>query len=155
MATFWDGASRDDAAAALAQARELAACRPGGDPAALFELASAHDYVGEEAEAIGLYEEAIAGGLDARRHDEAVIQLASSLRNVDRSADAVALLEATPVAAALAPAAAGFLALALHDLGRHADAMRVALGAVSPTQYSGALTRYASDLDPRASSMEP
>nr|WP_284327089.1 tetratricopeptide repeat protein [Demequina litorisediminis] len=71
---FWDGVQRDDVAGVIAGAHALAEARPAGDAAALYEVASAHDYVGREAEAVVLYERALAAGLGGRRADEAVIQ---------------------------------------------------------------------------------
>jgi hypothetical protein len=79
-----------------------------------FERACAHDAAGEEAQAIPHYERALAGGLPAEVKPRAQLGLGSSLRNVGRVAEAVAVLEAAvrehPTDAALK----SFLALALH-----------------------------------------
>lgn len=144
VAAFWDGADRADSAGTLAAMRALVSLRPEGDAAALFELASAHDFVSHEEAAVPLYEEALASGLDPRRQDEAIIQLASSLRNVGRQADAVALLDRSQVSPALAPAASAFRVLALYDLGEASAAqVTAASAAAAPTQYGRAVSRYA------------
>ncbi|WP_084101339.1 tetratricopeptide repeat protein [Demequina sp. NBRC 110051] len=146
VAQLWATADRARPGAVLARARDLVAARTEGDAAALFELASAHDFVGEEEVAVGLYEHALDAGLDARRHDEAVIQLASSLRNVGRPADAVMLLDVSPVADALAPAAAAFRVLALRDLGEaSAEEVSSASAAASDSPYGRAVARYAAE----------
>ncbi len=146
VAQLWATADRDRPGAVLARARDLVAARPAGDAAALFELASAHDFVGEEEVAVGLYEHALDAGLDARRHDEAIIQLASSLRNVGRPADAVALLDGSSVAHGLVSAVAGFRVLALYDLGvASADEVSAASAAASGSPYGRAVSRYAAE----------
>ncbi|RIJ44208.1 hypothetical protein DZF93_03685, partial [Clavibacter michiganensis subsp. insidiosus] len=126
VATFWAAADDERPDKTVAGMRALVAERPADDPRALYELASAHDLVGREAEAVPLYQAAIAGGLDAAHLPFAVIQLASSLRNVGEAAEAVALLEAMPDDAH-APGRDAFLALALHDAGRPTEALAVAL----------------------------
>ncbi len=73
--------------ARIAAARELSASRPG-DPRLLHELAGALDAAGEEPEAIGLYEEALAAGLKEPHRHRAQLQLASSLRAVGRVSEA-------------------------------------------------------------------
>ncbi|WP_084104492.1 tetratricopeptide repeat protein [Demequina sp. NBRC 110056] len=155
VAAFWEVASREEPDAVLDGARALAAQRPAGDAPALFELASAHDYVGDELAAVPLYEQALDAGLSGRRRDEAVIQLASSLRNVGRPADALALLDSVAPGAGdelgedLAPAGQAFRALVLRDLGRGDEAVTVALTTLAPTlaQYGGAVARYAAGSD--------
>ncbi len=127
--------------------RALAAERPADDPRALFELACAHDFVGREAEAVPLYRAAIDGGLDPEHRPLAVIQLASSLRNVGEAEQAVALLEAMPDDAH-APGRDAFLALALHDAGRPTEALAVALRRLAATlpEYGRAVAAYADEL---------
>ncbi|AWG00198.1 tetratricopeptide repeat protein [Clavibacter michiganensis] len=151
VATFWAAADDERPDKTVAGMRALAAERPADDPRALYELASAHDLVGREAEAVPLYQAAIAGGLDAAHLPFAVIQLASSLRNVGEAAEAVALLEAMPDDAH-APGRDAFLALALHDAGRPTEALAVALRRLAPTlpEYGRAVAAYAEELGERS-----
>ncbi|WP_243885028.1 tetratricopeptide repeat protein [Cellulomonas fengjieae] len=145
---FWATADGSDVDGVLTSMNALVAERPAGDAAALMEWAGAHDFVGLEAEAIPLYREAIAAGLDPEREARAVLQLASSLRNVGQPDAAVELLQATAGHPAVGAARDAFLALALLDAGQPGAALRVALEALTPTlpAYRSALTHYASQL---------
>ncbi len=150
VAAFWATADDERADETVAAMRALAAERPADDPRALFELACAHDFVGREAEAVPLYRAAIDGGLGPEHRPLAVIQLASSLRNVGEAEQAVALLEAMPDDAH-APGRDAFLALALHDAGRPTEALAVALRRLAPTlpEYGRAVAASADGLTER------
>ena len=145
---FWQSADDREPERVLAAMRSLVEER-AGEPEAVFEWASVHDFLGREDEAIPLYRAALAGGLAGERRSRAVIQLASSLRNVGRSGAAIELLEAWSPEGGLGPAAQAFLALALHDAGRPRDALRVALQALAPTlpAYGRAVGYYADALE--------
>lgn len=149
VAAFWRDADDADPAATLAAMRTLVNERPADDASALYEWASVHDFLGLEAEAVPLYRAALQGALDAHRRSQTVIQLASSLRNVGEADEAIALLEGVPESDALHASARAFLALALHDVGRHADALRVALDALAPhlPAYRRSILDYAAELD--------
>lgn len=122
------------------------------DAVRIFELASAYDWVAREADAIPLYEAAIDVGLEGDRDRQARIQLGSSLRNVGRAEEAVAVLDD---ALRLYPGSAAvrcFLALALADAGEARRAAAVALDAALNAgdgdldEYRRPLERYAADL---------
>jgi hypothetical protein len=89
--------------------------------------------------------------VDDRRAVEARVQLASTLRLLDRPGEAVALLEELDLDA-LAPDRAdwvrAFLALALAEAGDPAGAARTALEGLAThlTQYGAVVTRYAAEL---------
>nr|WP_240188619.1 tetratricopeptide repeat protein [Nakamurella flavida] len=122
--------------------------RPPGDPAALAEWAGVHDSLGLEAQAIPLYRQALAAGLTGPRRAQVVVQLASSLRNVGEPDAAIALLTSRPADPELGAAPDAFLALALFDAGRPAEAVRLALTALAPTlpRYGRAVRAYAEEL---------
>ena len=147
--SFWNEADGRDPDGLIARMTSLVRERPEGDPAALYELASVHDFLGLESQAIPLYQAALDGGLDGERRPQAVIQLASSLRNVGRAAEAVRLLEEFPEDATTGSASQAFLALALFDAGRSREALQVALSALAPTLplYSRAVAGYAAELN--------
>ena len=149
VAEFWASAGDHDPQDAIAAMRELVDERPAGDADATYEWASVYDFVGRESEAIPLYQEALANGLSGERYPQAMIQLASSLRNVGEAQEAVELLRARPFDAVTGDAAQAFLALALHDSGQSAAALRVALNALARTLplYGRAVASYADDLD--------
>jgi hypothetical protein len=97
-----------------------------------------------------LYRAALSSGLDGDRRSQAVIQLASSLRNIDDPEAAIELLRDAAPDHVTGDAAQAFLALALHDAGHTAAALRVALRALAPTLplYAGAVVAYADELIP-------
>jgi tetratricopeptide (TPR) repeat protein len=145
---LWASFDELDEATFLARMEELAQRLP--PQLAAFERASAFDSTGHEEEAVSLYEEALALGLDPLRRRRAVIQLASSLRNVGRVEESVALLTAERESGSdeLDDAVAAFLALALVDAGREREAASLALSALAPhlPRYQRSLARYARDL---------
>lgn len=145
---FYETHDDNDPETALADIRELLAGRASDDPEALFEWAGVHDWLGLEAEAIPLYRQALVGGLAEPQRSYAVIQLASSLRNIGQADEAVSLLQEHHPDVSVADAAQAFLALALHSTGQSDEALRVALRTVAKnlTQYGRAVTRYADEL---------
>lgn len=136
-----------DAEGSVARMRELVSAHPG--PLADYEIGGVYDSLGNEADAVPLYRAALAGGLDAVHAGRCRIQLASSLRNLDRADEAVEILTG-PTGTDDDSARAAFLALALHSAGRSAEALRVALEALAPTlpRYRRAVVAYADELAP-------
>ena len=123
------------------------------DPRLMFEWASALDAGGHEAQAVAAYESALRGGLREPHRHQAMIQLGSCLRVVGRPDDAVSVLTAVASARPDSAAAQAFLALALHDIGRGDEAVRVLLEALvahaadpDDRSYAPALLRYAATL---------
>ncbi len=149
---FWLEASDADAEATLGSMQLLVAERPDDDPAAIYEWASVQDFLGREAEAIPLYRCALDLGLDPVRRSQALIQLASSLRNVGETTEAIRILEGLGPDATVGAAGEAFLALSLFDAGRPGDALRVALKALGKTLplYRGVVDHYADAIvDPK------
>ena len=148
----WAAADDTNEDETLAAIDALVAERPAADPEALFEAASARDFAGREADAEPFYRAALAHGLAEPYRGEAIVQLASTLRNLDRPAEALSLLRdflAAEPEHPLADAARAFAALSLFDDGMRADALREALGALAPhlPRYARAVTAYAAALD--------
>ncbi|MGW3566005.1 tetratricopeptide repeat protein [Streptomyces sp. NPDC000941] len=150
VADLWTAFDDHGPADFLAAMTALAAELPAGDPVASFELASAYDATDREAEAAPRYREALAAGLGGSRRRQAVIQLASTVRNLGRPEEGVALLTAEREAESdeLDDAVAAFLALALVDAGREREAVGLALSALSRhlPMYNRSLARYADEL---------
>ncbi|OIH95585.1 tetratricopeptide repeat protein [Curtobacterium sp. MCBA15_001] len=116
-----------------------------------FELGGACDSGGREAEADVHYAAATAAGLpdvDPTRAAQMVVQHASTLRNLGRTDEAIAMLDDAPEHPATGTAPRVFLALALHSAGRHDEALRVAIEAVEPTlpRYNRSVRAYAAAL---------
>jgi thioredoxin-like negative regulator of GroEL len=126
---------------------QLAAQLPEGSAAGLFERAASLDSTGHSDLAVPLYRQALDRGLTGERRRRAVIQMASSLRNLGRPEESVALLTAERDAATdhLDDAVRAFLALALTDVGRDREAVSLALGALAPhlPRYQRSLAEYA------------
>jgi hypothetical protein len=117
---------------------------PESAAVAAYERASAFDSTGHSDSAVPLYREALELGLGEDRRRQAVIQLASSLRNLGEAEESVALLKAEQAAGSdeLDDAVSGFLALALADTGAEREALAVAL-----TALAGNMTRYRRSLE--------
>jgi hypothetical protein len=124
-------------------------------PVALFERAGARDSAGRETEAEPLYRAALAAGLDPERRTRAVIQLASTIRNLGRVDEALRMLRDEYEASRgglLQDEAAAFYALALVSSGDAVRGASVALTALAPhlSRYTRSVTGYAAELlDPR------
>ena len=123
---------------------------------AAFERAASLDSTGHSDLAVPLYRQALALGLRGERRRRAVIQMASSLRNIGRAPESVALLTAERDAGSddLDDAVDAFLALALVDTGREREAVSIALTALARhlIRYQRSLANYAQQLSIRPSS---
>jgi tetratricopeptide (TPR) repeat protein len=149
-ADLWLAIDDHDEREFLALIDALAAELPAGSAIGLFERGAALDSTGHPEQAVALYEAALEAGLVGERRRRAVIQMASSLRNLGRAEQAVSLLTAELDAAhdTLDGAVRAFLALALADVGREREAVAVALTALSEylPRYNRSLGRYAEAL---------
>lgn len=130
---------------------ELSAERPTDDAVALFERAGARDSAGVEDEAEVLYRRALAIGLDDERRTQATIQLASTIRNLGKTEEALEMLRAECEREPRGPlhdAAAAFYALALVSSGEPERAASVALQALAPhlPRYTRSVTGYAREI---------
>lgn len=148
IAELWgrfDSLDREDGVAAM---HELAQTCPAEDGRAAFELAGMYDSMGFEAEAGTEYERALALGLDDARHARLAVQYGSTLRNLGRFDEAIAVLRAAPTHTSTGDAPRLVLALALHSAGRKDEALRVALEAqiASLPRYQRSMRNYAAAL---------
>lgn len=112
------------------------------------ERAMDYDREGLEAEAIPHYEQAIAAGLSGEHLEKALLGLGSSLRNVDRIDESVAVLKdacrrfpdhrALPV----------FLAFSLWSAGRQGEALALLARKLGESSgYERAIREYADDVE--------
>jgi tetratricopeptide (TPR) repeat protein len=151
VATVWTDAGSRPEAEVEAAIESLVAERPADDAVAVFELAGVRDFVGREAEAEPLYRRALELGLEEPQRGQAVIQLASTIRNLGRPDESLALLRdefAGQPEHPLADAATAFAALALADSGAEREALVAVLRALVPhlPAYGRAVTAYADEL---------
>ena len=150
VAAVWAGDALSDAER-IERIDALAGERDADDARALFERAGARDSAGLEASAELLYRRALAAGLDHDHHTQAVIQLASTLRNLGSIEESLDLLRAEyerGPTAQLHDATAAFYALALVSHGDAVTAASVALKALAPhlPRYTRSVAAYAHDL---------
>ena len=147
VAAVWATLDSRPEAEFVAAVDALADEQPAHSGTAVFERAAARDSTGRSDLAVPLYRRALELGLTGERRRRAVVQLASSLRNLGRATESVALLEAELAEGPdhLEDAVRGFLALALVDVGREREAVSVALTALAPhlPRYQRSLGAYA------------
>ena len=145
---LWDRVSTLTPEAGIIAMRELAETCPATDGRAAFELAGMYDSMDFEAEAGAEYERALQLGLDDARHAQLAVQYGSTLRNLGRFDEAIAVLEAAPVHESTGSAPRLILALALHSSGRKDEALRVALEAQIDAlpRYQRSMRTYAAEL---------
>ena len=129
----------------------LVAERPADDAVAVFEAACVRDSTGLESEAEPLYRRALELGLDETRTVRATIQLASTIRNLGKVDESIALLErqlVTHPADQWTGPTAAFLALALASRGSEREAASVALTALADYLpiYQRSVRGYAAEL---------
>ena len=150
LADLWAALDELDEEDFLARIDALAAERGDDDAIALFERGAARDSTGHSDLAVPLYRRALELGLEGERRRRAVIQMASSLRNLGQAEESVALLTAERDRGSdeLDDAVAVFLALALADVGREREALALALGALAPhlPRYQRSAANYAREL---------
>jgi len=147
LADAWASIDQLSEAEFLARIEDLAAELPHRSAIGAFERASAFDSTDHPDRAVPLYRQALETGLTGERRRCAVIQLASSLRNLGQPEESVALLTAERDAGSdqLDEAVRAFLALALADVGRDREALSIALAALAPhlPMYQRSLANYA------------
>ena len=111
------------------------------------EQAAAHDRAGREAEAIPHYERAIAAGLPDDLLPGAMLGLGSSLRNVDRVPESVAILEDACRRFPDDRALSVFLAFSLWSAGRRGEALALLAERLGEgTGYERAIGGYAGEI---------
>lgn len=155
VAQAWAGYDDEAPEAFRARIRALAAERPDGDAAALFEMAAAHDSTGEPQEAEPRYRRALEAGLTGLRRRRAVIQLASTLRVLGHPREGVELLEAeraSGVSDDLDDAVVCVLALNLTHLGRAREAVGLLVEAMAPhlPRYNRSMAAYGAQMAEQA-----
>ena len=151
IAALWDVA---DAGERVERAAALRAAHPG-DARITYEVAGAHDSAGQDDEAVPLYEEALALGLREPYRHRAQVQLASSLRNLGRLAEAAEVVDEALARHPDSLGVAAFRALVHHDATGPTPALAALLATLAATstdpdvvRYRRALAAYAAELEP-------
>ncbi len=153
MAAVWASSDELGEEGLLTAVEELAAELGEDSAVAAYERGSSLDSTGHSDLAVPAYRRALELGLGEDRRRQAVIQLASSLRNLGEASESAALLRAERDRRSdeLNDAVDAFLALALLELGREREAAGLALGALSGhlPRYQRSLANYAREISPR------
>lgn len=108
----------------------------------LIEGAYALDRAGDEPGAIKLYDRAYRAGVPDAKRRRFLVGYGSTLRNVGRSEEAVAILAQAVVDYPDYPAFTAFLALALADAGHPRAALATMLGCALDASRPGAFDGY-------------
>lgn len=138
LRALWDAGKHDEH---LREAKALALREPL-NVLAQIEAAFAHDRMGLERDAIRYYDAAYALGVPEERRRHFFVGYGSTLRNVGRADDAVAILaRAIADDPGYAPFAA-FLALALAEAGHTKAALATMLGCALDVARPGAFDGY-------------
>ena len=107
-----------------------------------YQLAWTCDVLGDAAEALPHYERALALGLAPEEHASALLGLGSTLRVLGQTERAAAVLRAARTQFPDHREFDAFLALALHDLGHHGEALALVLNALVETTEDVGLTAH-------------
>ena len=148
VAEVWDSADEIGDNILLERIDALVAERPDTDAEAAYEAGSVRDSVGMEAEAAVEYQRALDLGLGEPHRGPTFIQYASTLRNLGRYDEALALLDRIEPDDELADAASAVRALILVSAGRPVEGAGVALAALAPhlPRYQRSMANYAREL---------
>jgi tetratricopeptide (TPR) repeat protein len=121
------------------------------DAVAAYETGGVHDSAGREEEAMPYYLHALELGLDEPLFGQLVIQTASTLRNLRRYEEGLALLDRIGESHPLADAAAFVRALIFSSQGRLVEALSLGLGTLAPhlPRYQKSMAAYADELPER------
>jgi len=111
------------------------------------------DVLGRAGDALPFYEKAVALGLPPNELSGALIGLGSTLRELGQPARAAEVLRSGQAQFPDNREFDPFLALALHDLGQHAEATRLLLAALCDTTDDPGLTAYQRALRHAASNL--
>lgn len=124
------------------------------DPLVLFEVGGSFDVLGQEADAIPYYQEAIEAGLSGADLQECLVCLGSSQRVTGQFDEAVDTLEEAVAQFPDNNSGRVFLALAYYSQGEYEAATRLLLSLLLETTqdddilaYNGALEYYKENLD--------
>ncbi len=147
LAALWATIDQQPEQEFLGQMAQLVAELPVDDAVGIFEWAASLDSTGHSDRAVPLYRRALALGLPGIRRRRAVIQMASSLRNLGQAEESVTLLRAEREVDSdeLDDAVSAVLALALVDTGHEREAVSIAVAALAPhlPRYQRSMANYA------------
>ena len=132
---------RDDMAPTIAALLPILAQHPQ-NARVLYEVGGAHDTAGDEETAVGFYERAIAAGLEGDLARRCAVQYGSTLRNLGRFEESLAIFARARTEHPDSPSLAAFEALTLHGAGRTDAAFAALLDVVADHVPAPDIERY-------------
>jgi tetratricopeptide (TPR) repeat protein len=136
---------RDNMGPTIAYFEALLAKHPG-DPVLIYHVAGAYDTAGEEEKARGLYEQAMALGLDGDILRMCLCQYGSTLRWLERYEESLEVLDRAQREFPGSDTVRVFRALTLNDFGRGDEAVAELLTVITAHPEATDLGRYAQGL---------
>jgi tetratricopeptide (TPR) repeat protein len=141
LAALFAARDRDDMAPTIAALLEVLAEHPH-DARVLYEVGGAYDTAGEEETAAGYYERALALGLDGDTRRKCLLQYGSTLRNLGRFDDSLAVLDRALAAFPDSESVRVWHALSLHAAGRSDAAVAALMDLAADRIRTPDLLRY-------------
>ena len=133
--------NRDDMAPTIAALLPIHAQHPE-NARVLYEVGGAYDTAGDEETAVGFYERAIAAGLHGDLDRRCAVQYGSTLRNLGRYAESLAVFAAARERHPGSPSLATFEALTRHAAGETDAAFAGLLDVIADHVDSPDIERY-------------
>lgn len=112
------------------------------EPEVLYEVGGAYDTDGQEAVAAGYYQRALEAGLQGKWLRQCYLQYGSTLRNLGRFDESLALFEEGLVAFPSSESLTVFRALTLHAMGDAAPALGSLLVLIADRLQTDEIMRY-------------
>lgn len=137
--------NRDDMAPTIAALLPIYEQHPE-NARVLYEVGGAYDTAGDEQTAVGFYERAIVAGLEGDLDRRCAVQYGSTLRNLGRYAESLAVFAAARERHPGSPSLAAFEALTLHASGDADGAVAGLLDVIADYVDSPDLERYTAAL---------
>jgi tetratricopeptide (TPR) repeat protein len=113
-----------------------------GNPRLVYEVGGSYDTAGEEETALGYYTRALELGLDGRLRRQCLLQLASTLRNLDRFDESLTLLDQAIAEFPDSPSLPVWKAFTLHASGHPNGAIAILLETIADHLDSPEIARY-------------
>ncbi|AFA73527.1 hypothetical protein GPOL_c24980 [Gordonia polyisoprenivorans VH2] len=141
IAHGFDQRDRANMQPTIAYFEDLLARHPG-HAAVLYELAGSYDTAGDGVRAEALYREALAAGLSGDRLARCLLQYGSTLRNLGRLDESLAVFADACQRFPRSHALRVFHALSVHADGRAATSLAMVLELVADEMRDGDIPRY-------------